>query len=537
MKAHSILSFLFLLTLVPRLLSGQTEADPGLTTLSSKPIEFGQRISFRSEILDETREMNILIPESFYEASDDHVYPVLFIDGSHGDQFFSAVGGIVKHLSSVSRMPETIVISFHDANIYAPHVYSNGMWSARERLDYGADPEKFEEHLRKELFPYLKEHFRAADYRMIMGVSGSSLFSLHSFAKMPDLFDAQFLYAAADMIGMGYEPGKTFIDAFEERMKASSNSKGQLYVSVAEHDVLRDAHDGAYQRNLNDLKDRLGPYTSEHFKLKVEIIPQEGHYDSVLKGLLSALEMVFPQEIWSPKFRDLIKEPGDAMDNIDAYHQNLSKIYGFPILPKAERWNSVNCLRFIGRKLQQDGRVKEAVKVFERRVAYRPRLVAAWTSLAGALEADGQTERATEARKKAELLSQPEEKPVTEEEETVSKEVLKDIFEKYTAAQNMVFRKGSTVENANALFDFYTADFEYNHPKYGGIYSRELLYNNTVRYLSKGGYDDNRERKVLKTIFGLNAVVVEQQYVGDDKTTMTLIKFRGNKIHYIEEYW
>ncbi|GAB5522471.1 MAG: hypothetical protein Roseis2KO_03430 [Roseivirga sp.] len=537
MKRHSKFSFLILLALIPQLLLAQADSGETLTTLSSRPLEFGQRITFRSEILDQTRIMNIHIPESFYEDSDDHVYPVLFIDGPHGDQFFSTVSGIVRHLSSVTRMPETIVISFHDDLIYAPYVYSNGMWNSREQLDFGDDPERFERHLREELFPYLKEQFRAADYRMIMGVSGSSLFTLHSFAKMPDLFDAHMLFAAADMVGMGYEKGKTFTDAFVSRMERDSQSKGQLYLSVAGDDVLRESNVESYKKNLEALETGLQPYSSENFKFKIEVVPDEGHYDYILKGLLSALEMIFPKKNWSPKFRDLIKEPGDALDNIDAFHDKLTAHYGFAVLPKADRWNSVNSLRFIGSKLLSDGRVKEAVRVFERRVAYQPRSVAAWNSLAEALKADGQTARAEEALKKAKLLDNTGNEPADEKQESLSKTDLEVIFQQYIAAQQRVFRKGSTIADAKALFDFYTADFEYNHPRYGGIYSRELLYNNTVKYLSSGGYDNSPERMVLKTVFGLDAIVVEQQYEGDENTTMTLIKFRGDKIHYIEEYW
>ncbi len=537
MKRYPFFNFFLLLILIPQLVVSQTDSGSGLTARYSSPLEFGQRITFHSEILDQTRMMNIRLPESFYEASDDHVYPVLFIDGAHGDQFFSMVGGMVRHLSSVSRIPETIVISFHDDLIYAPHVYANGMWGAREMLDYGSDPEKFERHLRQELFPYLKEQFRAADYRMIMGVSGSSLFSLHSFAKIPGLFDAHMLFAAADMVGMGYEKGKTFTDAFVSRMEKDSQSKGQLYLSVAGDDVLKESNVESHRKNLTALETRLEPYTSESLTLKVEVVPNEGHYDYIMKGLLSALEMIFPKKNWSPKFRDLIKEPGDALDNIDAFHNKLTAHYGFAILPKAERWNSVNSLRFIGGKLLSDGRVKEAIRVFERRVAYRPRSVAAWNSLAEALKADGQTAKADEAAKKATLLDQTGSWAEIEEAAALSKKELEVVFQKYIAAQKRVFRKGSTVADAKALFDFYTADFEYNHPKYGGIYSRELLFNNTVKYLSGGGYDNEPERKVLQTIFGLNAVVVEQQYAGDENTTMTLIKFKGNKIHYIEEYW
>ena len=121
--------------------------------------------------------------------------------------------------------------------------------------------------------------------------------------------------------------------------------------------------------------------------------------------------------------------------------------------------------------------------------------------------------------------------------EPLSKEELIVIFEEYQMASSSVFKAGSKVADVDALYSFYTADFEYNHPKYGGIYSRELLYNNTVKYLSKGGYDTMKPKITLKRIVGLEAIVVEQHYEGKTETTMTLFKFRKNKICYIEEYW
>tara|TARA_R110000868_G_scaffold3981_5_gene24284 strand:+ start:2031 stop:2162 length:132 start_codon:yes stop_codon:yes gene_type:complete len=43
------------------------------------------------------------------------------------------------------------------------------------------------------------------------------------------------------------------------------------------------------------------------------------------------------------------------MANIDAYYQQLSDDQGINILPKAERWNSVNCLRWVSGQLQKEG--------------------------------------------------------------------------------------------------------------------------------------------------------------------------------------
>ncbi|WP_438422221.1 hypothetical protein [Aquimarina macrocephali] len=119
----------------------------------------------------------------------------------------------------------------------------------------------------------------------------------------------------------------------------------------------------------------------------------------------------------------------------------------------------------------------------------------------------------------------------------LSKEELKSIFEKYKDAHQKVFKKGSTVADVDFLYRFYTSDFEYNHPGYGDIYSRELLYNNTVKYLKKGRYNDFPKSKIVNMIIGLNAIVIEELQENKTESKMTLIKFRKDKIYYIEEYW
>lgn len=360
------------------------------------PIDYAQRITLHSEILDETRQINVYLPEDFHESSAEHRYPLILLSGGHGDRFFLATAGVVRHLSYVNRMPESIVVSFHRARYYAPNVHTNGMWS-RETIELDADPARFIQHLEKELFPYFRAHYRAADHRTIVGVSGSSIFPLHTFAKAPGLFQAYVILAGADMVGMGYEPGKTFIDVFEQSLSGSPGRRAQFYFGVAEDDLLGEP---SYARNVDELKRRLAPFQSEDLRLKIEVIADEGHYDAYIKALLSAIEMVFPKKKWSPKFREMIQQPGDALANIDAYHLRLSEEYGFPILPRANRWNSVNCLRVIGSQLLRDGRTEESIAVLRRWTEYRPRSAWAHDSLARALEAGGRLEDAvaTQAR-------------------------------------------------------------------------------------------------------------------------------------------
>ncbi len=232
------------------------------------------------------------------------------------------------------------------------------------------------------------------------------------------LFDTHVVLAGADMIGMGYEAGETFIDVFAESLAKSPGRQTRLYMGVAEDDLIKEE---SYRANMVELERRLAPFRTERLKLKVEVIPDEGHYDAYIKAILSAIDMVYPKKKWSPKFRDMIAKPGDALANIDAYHRELSEEYGFPILPNANRWNSVNCLRWVGGKLRRDGRIPEAIAVLERWVEYRPRSAWALHSLSEALEAGEKLQEAIVKQQKAvELAKAHDPEDLSEYQERLS---------------------------------------------------------------------------------------------------------------------
>jgi hypothetical protein len=46
--------------------------------------------------------------------------------------------------------------------------------------------------------------------------------------------------------------------------------------------------------------------------------------------------------------------------------------HSITILPKADRWNSVNCLRWVSGQLPKEHRIQEAIEVATRWVKYRP---------------------------------------------------------------------------------------------------------------------------------------------------------------------
>ncbi len=358
----------------------------------STPLNYGQQITFDSKILGTSQVMNIYVPENFELSSAHHTYPVIFVNDGHGMQFFHALTGIVKHLSEVERMPKSIVVSLNDT--HAPDIYVNKKWSGWTGVDkfekYG-QPELYIRHLTEEIIPFLKQHYRANDHRTIIGVSGSSLFGLNSFVQHPEIFNNYVFLASSDVIGMGLKKGHTFIDAMAESLSKGKGTREYLYFADADSDL---EGGDRYKQNLAALKDKLSVYKNESFTFDIETIPNENHYAAFLKTMLSAFENMYPQKLWAPKYREIIKQPGDAMTNIDNFYHDLSAKYGFEIIPNADRWNNVNNLRFISGKLLRDGRVEEAINVAERWNLYQPQSLPALLTWAQALEKSTQYKQA-----------------------------------------------------------------------------------------------------------------------------------------------
>lgn len=125
------------------------------------------------------------------------------------------------------------------------------------------------------------------------------------------------------------------------------------------------------------------------------------------------------------------------------------------------------------------------------------------------------------------------------------KDSLNKIVTKYYDLNLKIFQANSTISDINNVFELFTNDFIYIHPKYGGTYTREDLYNGYVRNQKNDGYDGKiTDIKIINKIIGLNAVVIQKVFVEkkdgeikDEKPEMTLFEFKSGKISRIFEYW
>ena len=125
------------------------------------------------------------------------------------------------------------------------------------------------------------------------------------------------------------------------------------------------------------------------------------------------------------------------------------------------------------------------------------------------------------------------------------KDSLESVVKKYYELNVKIFQANSTPKDIDEVFELFTTDFTYVHPKYGGTYTRENLYDGYIRNQKSGGYNGTiTDIEILNKITGLNAVVTQKRFIENKngevkkgKAEMTLFEFKNGKISRIFEYW
>jgi len=108
-----------------------------------------------------------------------------------------------------------------------------------------------------------------------------------------------------------------------------------------------------------------------------------------------------------------------------------------------------------------------------------------------------------------------------------------------TELQNKAILATTVKADVDALFALYSTDFEYVHEKYGGTYSRDLLYRNTLKAVENKRYKDQLPRYQIEVVMpALNAAAVRRfQQTGTPASHLALFEFADGKVRRIVEYW
>ncbi len=144
------------------------------------PIVIGHYKTIQSEILQEERQLQVTLPESYSKS--DKAYPVVYLFyGNRIMLYYTETVSIFSNLGGDGVIPECILIGVGNVDRYRDYSFED--W-------YGnpSEMDKFYKCFTHEIIPYVESNYRTKDFRIAITPQASSSFLMYTHFKSPDLF-------------------------------------------------------------------------------------------------------------------------------------------------------------------------------------------------------------------------------------------------------------------------------------------------------------------------------------------------------------
>lgn len=149
-------------------------------------LTYGKVTVIRSEVLNEDRRLNVLLPPG-YDAGTGK-YPVIYLlDGSAHEDYFHAAG-LFDFLATYGVMPATIVVGISNGDRRRDFTMPSSDPADLKSAPTSGGAAKFVSFLEKELIPYVDKQYRVTDRRTLIGQSLAGLLATQILLEKPQLF-------------------------------------------------------------------------------------------------------------------------------------------------------------------------------------------------------------------------------------------------------------------------------------------------------------------------------------------------------------
>jgi uncharacterized protein len=320
-------------------------------------IVLGKTFKFKSETLNEKREILIYLPDGYNRTA--AKYPVLFL--LDGNTHFIYTSGIVSFLSANGVMPQIIVVGI-------PNTDRNKDFTPTKTEDTpnSGSADNFIRFLKEELIPYINQNYRTENFRILFGHSLTAMFSIYTLLSSHDLFNG---YISASPYLM-YDNNYT-LDLAKKKLLDSYSQNKFLYITLG--------NEPNYFNSINELIGLLKEKSPEGLKWNYTYMEHDNHGTVPLKTIYNALEMMY--EGWRLP-QDLAKTGN--LQSVKDHYNGLQKKYGYEIsIPEGVLNNFAYQVMF-------EKRIKEALEIFEYNILLYPNSANVYDSYGEGLEADNQ---------------------------------------------------------------------------------------------------------------------------------------------------
>ncbi|XLS28081.1 alpha/beta hydrolase [Flavobacteriaceae bacterium M23B6Z8] len=246
--------------------------------ISEKDFSIGKTLLIKSVILEETRELNIYLPQG-YSKDSLKTYPVIYLlDGSKEEDFIH-IAGIVQFgsFSWINMIPKSIVVGISNVDRKRDFTAPSGNERDQKEFPSSGKSENFIDFIENELQPFIAATYRVHNENTLLGQSLGGLLATEILLKKPELFDNYIIVSPS----LWWNDEKLLNQKFKVAESISS-----IYIAVGkEGDVM--------ERTAKELFNKLNASKSPNTALYFEFMEDKTHGDALHQAVYNAFEMIF----------------------------------------------------------------------------------------------------------------------------------------------------------------------------------------------------------------------------------------------------
>ncbi len=262
---------------------------------ASQPYVIAQTYALHSQVLNETRVLNIMLPEGYAEHPEQR-YPVIYLldGGQHED--FTHMAGAVQFASFpwVERLPPAILVGIantdrkRDMTFKPAPGYALPKWlqAYSEAYKTAGGSEQFIRFLETEVQPFVAQNFRAGPDRILIGQSLAGLLATEVLLKKPALFNHYMIMSPS----LWWDQG-SLLKQTPQWLKLQGQGSGsggvrKVYLAVGKEGP-------EMERDTRALAALIRQQRSAQQELVFEYLPRENHGSILHPAALSAFAHFF----------------------------------------------------------------------------------------------------------------------------------------------------------------------------------------------------------------------------------------------------
>lgn len=165
------------------------QTNPQVKPAAEKIFALGVIEQFFSTGLNETRTLNIYLPEGFHP---DSAYPVIYLLDGSADEDFIHVAGLLQFatFSWVNMLPKSILVGI--ANVDRRRDFTFPTTISKDKKDFPTtgSSAKFISFIEKELQPFVEKKYKTTNAKMLIGQSLGGLLATEILFRQPSLFNS-----------------------------------------------------------------------------------------------------------------------------------------------------------------------------------------------------------------------------------------------------------------------------------------------------------------------------------------------------------